>query len=262
MSNPATKNNLESEHFLSTSLAVRTRLTACLRADSANIRPFSTPSPAIEAIKKGLNIVQPRIPDMKKITDPENTFGDSMVAAVKAYKEFNGIIRTGQKLDFIVGRGTLARLDTELKNAGKTPEPAPVVLEFGSKKFRFSFFANKGVFGKGTYSLFIGSTEVQDSRNFDIDEVAAGGGLLDGFRGEVQGSFSTEKKMAVKDFESSAAFFTVVRQSRTLSGNMQLQKVVGDGVQNVSFSLPRFQDKSIALKDGAMVVRGQLQTGR
>ncbi len=52
-----------------------------------------------------------------------------MVEAVKACKEINDIIRTGQKLDFIVGRGILARLDNELKNLGKPADPKPVVLE-------------------------------------------------------------------------------------------------------------------------------------
>ena len=115
MANPATKNNLESSHFLSFSAAVQTRLLSCLRSDGGNIRPFSAPSEAIEAIKQGLNRVQPKNPGMKQITDTQNAFGQSTVDAVLAYKSINGIIRTGQKLDNIVGRGTLARLDTEQK---------------------------------------------------------------------------------------------------------------------------------------------------
>ena len=75
----------------------------CLRNDSGNIRPFSTPS---EAIKEGLNRVQPKNPTMKRITDTQNTFGQATVDAVLAYKPINGIIRAGQKLDNIVGRGT------------------------------------------------------------------------------------------------------------------------------------------------------------
>ncbi len=65
MADPATRNNLESSHFLSTSPAVQTRLTNCLRSDSGNIRPFSPASAAIEAIKSGLNRVQPANPGMK-----------------------------------------------------------------------------------------------------------------------------------------------------------------------------------------------------
>ena len=44
MSNPATKTNLESQHFLSFSSAAQARLTRCLRNDGDNIRPFSAPS--------------------------------------------------------------------------------------------------------------------------------------------------------------------------------------------------------------------------
>ena len=113
MSNPATKTNLESEHFLSFSSAAQARLTRCLRNDGDNIRPFSAPSEAIEAIKQGLNRVQPKNPPMKRITDGQNTFGQSTVDAMLVYKSNNGIIRAGQKLDNIVGRGTLN--GTELK---------------------------------------------------------------------------------------------------------------------------------------------------
>ena len=50
---------------------------------------------------------------MKRITDGQNTFGQSTADAVLVYKSNNGIIRAGQKLDNIVGRGTLS--GTELK---------------------------------------------------------------------------------------------------------------------------------------------------
>lgn len=202
MPNPPTKDNLESSHFLGQSAAVRQRLT---RSDSSNIRPFSPPSEAIQAVKEGLNRVQPRIPGMPRINDPENTFGESMRDAVYAYKSFNGIVRTGQPLDPIVGRMTLARLDTELKNLGRPVDPKPVVLEFGSSKWRFSFFCNRGFFGKGINQMFIGSTEVQDSRNFDIDEVFAIGALVTGFKGETRGNFTTTKNMPAKDFSGVCA---------------------------------------------------------
>ena len=261
MSNPATKDNLESSHFLSKSAAVRQRLTSCLRSDPAHIRPFSPPSEAIEAIKEGLNRVQPRIPGMKKITDERNTFGQSMKDAVLAYKSFNGIIRTGQPLDPIVGRGTLARLDTELKNLGAPVDPKPPVLEFGSNQWRFSFFGNKGFFGKGIYTLFIASTDGKDSKQFAIDEVFASGGLASGFKGETRGQFSTQKKMLVKDFLGCACDINITRASQTLQGSLRLEKVVPDGVFSVSFRLPPFRDETLGLTQGTMSVRGVVKAG-
>jgi hypothetical protein len=260
MANPATKDNLESQHFLSTSTTVRNRLTACLRSDASNIRPFSQPSEAIEAIKQGLNRVQSRNPPMKPITDPTNTFGQSMLDAVTAYKANNGIIRTGQKLDPIVGRGTLARLDTELKNLGKPVDPKPVVLEFGSTKWRFSFFGNKGFVGKGIFTLFITSTELQDSKQYAIDEVFSSGNLPSGFKGSTQaGTFTTPKKMLAKDFDTAVCDFSITRLSRTLKGTMRLQKFIGAQLLNVSFQIPQFRDETISLTDGTITVRGQLR---
>ena len=235
-------------------------LTNCLRSDAANIRPFSQPSEAIEAIKQGLNRVQPLNPGMKRITDPTNTFGQSMQEAVLAYKSNNGIIRTGQKLDPIVGRMTLARLDTELKNLGAPIVPPTPVLEFGSNRWRFSFFGNKGVFGKGIFTLFIASTELQDSVSFDIDEVFSSGDLRTGFKGETRGTFTTAKKMAAKDFDSAICDFSVTRLSQTLQGNFRLQKLNGSDVLNVSFLLPGFRDESLSLDNGTLTVRGQMRT--
>lgn len=260
MPNPATKDNLESSHFLGQSAAVRQRLTACLRSDSSNIRPFSPPSDAIEAIKEGLNRVQPGIPGMKKISDERNAFGQSMKDAVLAYKSFNGIVRTGQPLDPIVGRGTLARLDTELKNLGKPADPKPVVLEFGSSQWRFSFFCDRGFFGKGIYQIFIGSTELQDSQNFDIDEVFASGALFTGFKGETKGTFRTQKKMLAKDFSGCICDIALTRASQSLQGTLRLEKLVPDGVFGVSFLLPRFKDDSLGLTQGTSNIRGKFRT--
>lgn len=261
MANPPTKNNLESSHFLGFNRAVQDRLTNCLRSDAHNIRPFSTPSEAIQAIKEGLNKVQPRIPGMKQITaDGQNIFGQQTRDAVLAYKAFNGIIRQGQPLDPIVGRGTLARLDTELKNlGGAVNPPPPPVLEFGSRNWRFTFFGNKGVFGKGIYSFFIGSTELQDSQNFAIDEVFTSGNLVTGFKGETKGTFTTAKKMLAKDFIGGVCDFSVTRFSQTLQGNFRIEKIVDSGVFSVSFLLPRFRDEGFSIEDGTLNVRGQLR---
>lgn len=260
MPNPATKDNLESSHFLGQSAAVRQRLTSCLRSDAANIRPFSPASESIQAVKEGLNRVQPRIPGMKRITDTQNTFGESMKDAVLAYKSFNGIVRTGQPLDPIVGRGTLARLDTELQNNGPAVDPKPVVLEFGSSQWRFSFFCNRGFFGKGIYQMFIGSTELEDGQNFDIDEVFVGGALVTGFKGETKGTFRTQKKMLAKDFAGCISDIVLTRASQSLQGTLRLQKIVPDGVFSVSFLLPRFRDDTLGLTQGTSNIRGQFRT--
>jgi hypothetical protein len=259
--NPPTKDNLESDHFLSKSPAVRQRLTACLRSDASNIRPFSPPSEAIEAIKEGLNRVQPRIPGMNKITDERNAFGQTMKDAVLAYKSFNGIVRTGQPLDPIVGRMTLARLDTELKNLGKPVDPKPAPLEFGSNRWNFSFFCNRGLFGKGIYSFFVSSAEfAQESKNFDIDEVFASGALVTGFKGETRGSFTTAKKMLAKDFSGCVCDIALTRASQSLQGTLRLEKIVPDGVFSVSILLPRFRDETLGLTQGTSNIRGKFRT--
>ncbi len=258
MTDPTTKEDLESEHFLNTSPAVRNRLTSCLRSEAASIRPFSRPSAAIEAVKLGLNLVQPRIPSMKPITDPECTFQASMVAAVKCYKEFNGLVDPKKKLTFDIDRITLTRLDTELTTPGKLIDLSHDFPEFGSTKWRFTFLGNRGVFGKGIYSLVIASTESQDSRQFVIQELSTGGELIGGFMGETQGTFCTDRKMLASDFETSTAIFTIIRRSGNLSGNMQLSKILAEGVQCISFELPHFHNQTIALSDGMVVIRGQV----
>ena len=259
MANPVTKNNLESSHFLGFSAPVQTQLLNCLRNDSGNIRPFSTPSEAIEAIKEGLNRVQPKNPNMKRITDTQNTFGQSTVEAVLAYKSINGIIRAGQKLDNIVGRGTLARLDSELKNLGAAPGFTPVFPENGSTNFRFSFFCNKGIFGKGEFDLFISSSEIQDSVDFSVREVFAGSGLASGFKGICRGTFTTSKKLLVSRFASSVLDFTLTRASQTMRGNMRIQ-LLGDDNLIVSFLLPDFKDETLGLTQGSITIRALMGT--
>ncbi len=127
--NPPTKDNLESAHFTSASAAVKTRLTSVLRSDGAHIGKFSPPSEANEVIKDALRKATPGTPGMKPITDPPNVFGDSTAAAVIAYKGVNGIVRAGQQLDNIVGRMTLARLDSEMKNLESAPVVPPAPAE-------------------------------------------------------------------------------------------------------------------------------------
>ena len=259
MANPATKNNLESSHFLSFSAAVQTRLLSCLRSDGGNIRPFSAPSEAIEAIKQGLNRVQPKNPGMKQITDTQNAFGQSTVDAVLAYKSINGIIRTGQKLDNIVGRGTLARLDTELKNAGPAPGFKPVFPENGSTKWRFNFFCNKGIFGKGIFQLSVSSTELQDVGNFDVRAIFSDGGLASGFRGTCVGTFTTTKKVLAKQFNNGVCDFSITRGASSFIQGTMLFKIVSvdaAGRLDIPITLPRFRDETLGLTQGTVSIRG------
>lgn len=259
--NIVTKSNLESPHFLSFSSAAQARLTQCLRNDGSNIRPFSSPSEAIEAIKQGLNRVQPKNAGMRRITDGQNTFGQSMADAVLVYKSNNGIIRTGQKLDNIVGRGTLARLDTELKNGGPAPGFKPVFPENGSTNWRFRLFCDKGLFGKGEFNLLVSSTEVQDSNDFPIREIFASGGFSTGFKGTCNGTFTTSKKILVSRFASSVLDFSITRASQTLRGNMKIQ-LLGDDNLIVSFLLPDFKDESLGITQGTTTIRGLMGTGK
>src|SRR5262249_25940973 len=152
-------------------------------------------------------------------------------------------------------------LDTELKNMGKPVDPKPnPPLEFGSRSWRFSFFGNKGLFGKGIYTLFIASNEAQDSRNFDIDEVFSSGDLHGGFKGETRGAFTTTKKVGSDIFATAICDIVVTRTaSGTLTGSIQLQKIVADGVFDVRLLLPGFRDETIGLGTGSISVRGQLR---
>lgn len=259
MSNPATKNNLESQHFLSFSSAAQARLTQCLRNDGANIRPFSAPSEAIEAIKLGLNRVQPKNSGMKRISDGQNTFGQSMADAVLVYKSNNGIVRTGQKLDNIVGRGTLARLDTELKNGGPEPGFKPVFPENGSTRWRFNFFCNKGIFGKGIFQLSVASTELQDVGNFDVREIFSDGGLASGFRGTCVGTFTTTKKVLAKQFSNGVCDFSITRGASSFIQGTMLFKIVSvdaAGRLDIPIILPRFRDETLGLTQGTESIRG------
>lgn len=256
-----TKNALESKHFLSFSAAVQARLTQCLRNDGSNIRPFSAPSEAIEAIKLGLNLVQPKNAGMKRITDGANTFGQSMADAVRIYKSNNGIIRAGQRLDNIIGRGTLAHLDTDLKNNPGIPSVPPTVPGTGSANWRFSFFCDKALFGKGDFVLNIASTEVQEASQFSMTELTSASGLGGGFKGVSRGTFTTAKRFAVKTFGLATVEFSVTRlASSQLRGTMRIQGLA-DAALKASFTLPDFADETGGTRLGTAVVTAVLNQG-
>ena len=259
-----TKNALESKHFLSFSAAVQARLTQCLRNDGSNIRPFSAPSDAIEAIKLGLNLVQPKNAGMKRITDGTNSFGQSMADAVRVYKSNNGIIRAGQRLDNIVGRGTLAHLDTDLKNNPNVPglpRVPPTVPGPGSANWRFSFFCDKALFGRGYFVLNIASAEVQEASQFTMTELSSASGLGGGFKGVSRGTFTTARRFAVKTFGLATVEFSVTRlASSQLRGTMRIQGLA-DAALQASFALPDFVDETGGTRFGTAVVTAVLSQG-
>jgi peptidoglycan hydrolase-like protein with peptidoglycan-binding domain len=129
---PPIKSRLES-HELTTDVPKETqkRLNDCLASDSLHILPAKRggkPGPHVEAIQKALETIRQAAPDLglPVITDKPGVYGESTAAAVLKYKDINGIKRTGQALDDIVGRMTLTQLDNELLNrAHPSPKPIP-----------------------------------------------------------------------------------------------------------------------------------------
>jgi hypothetical protein len=265
-----TKTTLESKHFLSFSGAAQARLTQCLRNDTANIRPFSAPSEAIEAVKQGLNLVQPKNPTMQRITDGPNTFGQSMANAVVAYKLAKDISRAGQKLNNVVGRGTLARLDTDLKNDPSLPTPPvapPVAPGTGSSSWRFHLFCDKNLFGRGEFVLNIVSQEDrQDSdplqgSQFAMTEIVAASGLGSAFKGDTSGPFTTSVRAQVRDFSLAVVEFSLTRvRASRLRGTMQIQATKAPAL-SASFELPEFDDETGGTGQGSVVIRTVLNAG-
>lgn len=264
--NPPIKDNLESSHFNSFSSDVKARLTSCLRSDPAHIGTFSPASDAdaIAAIQQGLNKVQPKNPPMKLIVDAKGTYGSSTVDAVLVYKSNNGIIRQGQKLDNIVGRMTLARLDTELKNLGSVAPKPPTPGEAGSNNFRFSFFCTRpsGDRAENKYELFIATTEGQGSGSFKVNDPFISGDTKMRFRGETKGFFKTEKKLFISQFgKDTNATLKISRLSKSLQGFIRLTvDSLTASPTSVQFFLSRFADESpeFLFTDGTLDVFGGL----
>ena len=188
------------------------------------------------------------------ITDAAGVYGASTEAAVLKFKgPPRNILGPGQtKPDAIVGIQTIHRLDEAIS---KKP-PAPVVLEFGSTSWRFTFFGNKGFTGVGIYSLFIESTEVSDSANFNLNEQSDDGDLIGGFRGQTRGQFKTPRRVLAADFNGAIASLSIQKQGKFLNGFLQLNKQF---IVNLLFA--PFQEERVlggALTSGTLLVRGQI----
>lgn len=259
MSNPATKSNLESTHFRSFSKATQARLLQCLRNDAANIRPFSAPGEAIEAIKQGLNRVQPRNPGMPLIVGSQtNAFDQAMINTVRDYKLRKNIIRAGKQLDNVVGRGTLAQLDNDLKAFGALP---PVAV-LGSTQWRFTFVGDSSAFlGKGKFFLDIASTQRNDGLQFALIEKSSTNQMAGGFRGSCTGAFVTERATFAAKFGSANCTLNVVRANGALIGSILLD-IGRDGNGPISIRLPRFRDETENDLGGSLTVQGALSEGR
>jgi hypothetical protein len=87
-------------------------------------------------IQKALNTIRMRTPalGLPEIKDKEGDYGSDTTAAVLKYKAINGIKRSGQPLDPIVGRMTLTRLDDELMTKAPPPPTPPVTMSALAEK--------------------------------------------------------------------------------------------------------------------------------
>jgi peptidoglycan hydrolase-like protein with peptidoglycan-binding domain len=127
---PPIKTRLESPELTSQQpAAVQQRLSLCLASDAHNIRP-RTGGDHVKAIQEALEAIRKRMPGigLEEITDARGTFGPSTEKAVGKYKAHFGIVRPGQPLDTIVGRGTITQMDEHLKSPA--PQPAPAAVKF------------------------------------------------------------------------------------------------------------------------------------
>jgi hypothetical protein len=131
MPEPPIKNLLESQDFTTQQpVHVQRRLTACLKSDHDHILPArlgGASGPHVAAIQAALKKIAAAEPNLglPAISDKPGFYGASTANAVLVYKKLNGIKRTGQPFDDIVGRMTITRLDDELKNLFQ-PQPKPV----------------------------------------------------------------------------------------------------------------------------------------
>jgi hypothetical protein len=220
----------------------------------------------------------------------DGIYGPRTAAAVSAFKQKRNILNFQGKIDNIVGKKTIAQLDREIlaleggfvppppipkrpipRPTPVPPTPAPsqpapeVVLEFGSTNWRFSFFGNKGFTGKGIYRLFIASTEIQDSEQFDIDEVGSSGDLLAGFKGECGGTFTTTKKVQAQRFRSAACDFNLGKllASNLLQGGMRLL-LIGDDQLSGFLPLQNLRDETFgtSVTSGNLRVQGRVRGRR
>jgi peptidoglycan hydrolase-like protein with peptidoglycan-binding domain len=132
MAEPQIKSRLESPEFTTQpSPKVQKQLQDCLNFDPAHIQP-NDHGDHVKVIQDVLEILRQRLPDLgllKIEKDKPGVYGEDTIKAVRRYKEINGIIRSGQPLDAIVGRMTITQMDNDLVNGPPLPgPPKPVVI--------------------------------------------------------------------------------------------------------------------------------------
>jgi len=130
VSEPPIKSRLESKELSTNPKPIQDRLNACLAFDPGHIQPGQT-GDHVKVIQQALNTIRGRRPDigMIEINDPLGTWGADTTNAVFVYRSFNHIIRSGEKLDPIVGRMTLTQLDNDLLKPAPPPPPSPPAKE-------------------------------------------------------------------------------------------------------------------------------------
>jgi hypothetical protein len=126
MAEPPIKSRLESKELSTNPKPIQDMLNACLAFDPAHITPGQR-GDHVKVIQQALNKIKGRRPDigMIEIKDRSGEWGDDTTNAVVRYKSFNHIIRSGQKLDPIVGRMTLTQLDNDLLKPLPSPPSPP-----------------------------------------------------------------------------------------------------------------------------------------
>jgi len=196
------------------------------------------------------------------VSDPAGVYGASTEAAVLKFKgPPRNILGPGQtRPDAIVGIQTIHRLDEAISPGAP---PAPVVPEFGSTSWRFTFFGNKGLSGNGVYDLFVSSAELRDSKSFNLNELFATGDLIGGFRGETRGIFTTPRKLLASDFSGASSSLFIQKQRKSLNGFLQLNVAAKQFLVNLNFA--PFQEERVlggALTSGTLLVKGQIVARR
>lgn len=216
------------------------------------------------AIKDAISRVQSALKQLGfSVSDPPGVYGAGTEAAVLKFKgPPRNILGPGQKKpDAIVGIQTIHQLDKEIQG-GTKPTPLP---EFGSDQWRFTFFANKGITGKGLYRLFIASTTLSDSQEFIIEEQIEHSTLLGGYLGETKGTFQTPIKMFAKNFNASFASVQVFKANSQLTGFMRINVIDGKTNFTVVPKFAPFRDERAvtgALESGTVLMQGQIVKSR
>jgi hypothetical protein len=133
MAEPPIKSRLQSRDLTNHPKPIQDRLNNCLQFDPSHITPGQKGG-HVTVIQRALATIRQRMPELglPEITDKEGDYGTDTTATVLKYKSINGIVRSGQPLDAIVGRMTLTRLDDDLLRPAPTPPtpPAPRPLGF------------------------------------------------------------------------------------------------------------------------------------